>query len=248
MTAPKPDLYTLIHKAIRLAQSDFLVHLGSTDAANRVEWDATVKGWKAIKKLLDAHSVHEDTHIHPIIHRIAPDIEARLEADHEALDKQVDAIDRQIDALASETDPEVRRTAATAIYQDFAMFMARYFDHLTREETEALPALFAKVPFDELLAARNRLIGSIPPEEKLEELPWIARSLSTPERMVLMLATHSGAPPAFFAECCRISWPKPSVRWPMRRLQQPLPRKRHDSPQHWAAGPPATFPWKGPKI
>jgi len=204
MSGPAPDFYTLIHKAIRLAISEYLVHLGSTDAADAAEWAEAAHAWKRIKRLLDAHSLHEDRHVHPLIHRVAPQIAGLLDRQHADLDEDVKALDALIGAVAQDVDGDVRRKAAGQIYRRYAAFVASYFNHLMEEETKAMPALLAGVPTEELLAAHLRLVGSIPAEEKLADLQIIARSLSSPERIALMTATQAGAPPAFFAEACRI--------------------------------------------
>jgi hypothetical protein len=204
MSAAAPDFYTLIHKAIRLAMSEHLVHLGSTDAADPVEWAAAHGRWRQIKRLLDAHSRHEDEHIHPLIHRAAPAIAAMLDGQHEDLDDKLAAIDTMMTEVADEVDGNFRRLAAREIYLRFSGFMALYFQHLIEEETEAMPALVDGIAVEEMFAAHFRLLGSMPPEQKLGDLPIIARSLSSPERVDLMTATQAGAPPAFFAEACRI--------------------------------------------
>lgn len=59
MTTPTPDFYTLIHKAIRLAMSEFLVTTGAADPADAVAWREVEERWRKIKALLDAHSRHE---------------------------------------------------------------------------------------------------------------------------------------------------------------------------------------------
>jgi len=204
MTARTPDFYTLIHKAIRLAMSEFLVKLGSTDAADATEWASTAAGWRQIKRLLDAHSRHEDEHIHPLIHRVAPSIAAMLDAQHEELDGRLNAIEAVMAEIMGEQDGNLRRLCSQQVYQRFSAFMASYFQHLIEEETKAMPVLLDRVPAEELFAAHFRLLGSMPAEEKLADLPIIARSLSSPERIALMTATQAGAPPAFFAEACRI--------------------------------------------
>lgn len=204
MRSTAPDFYNLIHKAIRLAMSEFLVRLGSTDASDAGEWAAAAHGWTKIRRLLDAHSLHEDAHIHPLIHIAAPEIAELLDRQHEELDGQVRAIDQMVTTIDGETDATLRRQAARKIYQSFSAFTASYYGHLIEEETRAMPALLARFSPEELLAAHHRLIGSMPPEERLGDLPIIARSLSAPERIALMAATQAGAPPAFFAEACRI--------------------------------------------
>jgi uncharacterized protein (UPF0147 family) len=204
MSAPAPDFYTLIHKAIRLAMSEFLIVIGSTDPADAAGWKIASHRWSQIKRLLDAHSLHEDTHVHPLIRRVAPDVADRLDEQHEELDEQIRAIDAMMSSIQPSADAGASRRAGRDVYQRFSGFVASYFVHLIEEENEAMPALVAQVPTEELLAAHHQLIGSMPPEERLGDLPFVARSLSSPERIALMTATQAGAPPAFFAEACRI--------------------------------------------
>lgn len=204
MTAPVPDFYTLIHKAIRLAMSEFLVSTGSADPADRAEWHGVEEKWRRIKALLDAHSRHEDTFVHPLIHRAAPGVAERLDHQHEQLDGEVKALDSEIEALEGLADTLERRRAGQQFYRGFSGLMAHYFDHLMEEETSAMPALLASIPWDQLFAAHAALVGSVPPESRLADFPLIARSLSAPELIALMKATRSAAPPAFFDEACRI--------------------------------------------
>ena len=57
----------------------------------------------------------------------------------------------------------------------------------------------------ELNAAHRALVGSIPPQDRLADLPLIARSLSAPEMTALLAATRSSAPPAFFSPRRRLA-------------------------------------------
>ena len=204
MTVPTPDFYTSIHKAIRLAMSEFLVTTGATDPADPAAWCEVEERWRRIKSLLDAHSRHEDVFVHPLIHRAAPDVAVLLDRQHEQLDSGIRALDSAIEDLAGNSNSEVRRRAGRDFYRAFSSFTARYFDHLAEEEASAMPALIAGIPWDQLFAAHSALVGSLPPEERLADLPLIARSLSSPELIGLMAATRSAASPAFFAEARRI--------------------------------------------
>jgi hypothetical protein len=204
MTAPTPDFYTLIHKAIRLAMSEFLITTGASDPADRAAWQVVEEKWRKIKALLDAHSRHEDTFVHPLIHRAAPEVADLLDRQHEQLDADVRALDTAIGDMSGNLDLTARRRAGQEFYRAFSAFTARYFDHLMEEETSAMPALLSNIPWDQLFAAHSALVGSMSPEQRLADLPIVARSLSSPELVALMAATRSSAPPAFFAEACRI--------------------------------------------
>lgn len=204
MNAMIPDFYGPIHKAIRLALADFLVLAGASDASDEAAWAKVERGWKRIEGLLDAHSFHEDIHIHPMIHIAAPEIALVLDAQHAALDLGVRKVGEALAAMGALDDAEPRRRAGREVYLSFSAFVSDYFRHLIEEETRAMPALVAHFAPPALFSAHKALLGSIPPDKKLADLPIIARSLAPHERIGLMLAARDGAPPAFFADACRI--------------------------------------------
>lgn len=204
MNAMIPDLYGPIHKAVRLALCDFLVLAGSSDCADRKAFAAIEASWKRIEALLDAHNFHEDIHIRPMIHIAAPGIAATLDGQHAALDKGGRAVGNTIAAVGGFAEDADRRRAARDAYVAFSAFMADYFRHLIEEETRAMPALVDHFAPPALFAAHRALLGSIPPDKKLADLPIIARALAPHERIGLMLSARETASPAFFADACRI--------------------------------------------
>ncbi|MCX5497179.1 hemerythrin domain-containing protein [Kaistia dalseonensis] len=204
MSPPIPDFYGPIHKAIRLALGDFLILLGSSDAADRAHWTRVEVEWSRIEALLEAHSHHEDVHVHPMIHVAAPEVAHTLDAQHETLDSSIHALAETVSELKALDGADDRRRAARSLYLRYSTFMAAYFHHLIEEEMRAMPALVEHFPPSALLDAHRALVGSISPEDKLADLPIIARALAPHERIGLMLATRDNAPPAFFADACRI--------------------------------------------
>ena len=48
------------------------------------------------------------------------------------------------------------------------------------------------------------LVASIPPDEKLTELPLIARAWTPAERIMLMTMTRAAAPRPFFEAACKV--------------------------------------------
>jgi hypothetical protein len=204
MNAMTPDFYGPIHKAIRLAMCDFLVLAGSTDGADRAAWERIEASWRRIEELLHAHSHYEDTHIHPMIRIAAPQIAASLDAEHETLDRGLREIATAFAVMAPLDEAAARRSAARDVYLTFAAFLPDYFRHLIAEETRAMPALVDHFPPAALFATHRALLGSIPPDKKLADLPLIARSLAPQERIGLMVGALESAPCAFFADACRI--------------------------------------------
>src|SRR5689334_11377084 len=96
-----PDLYTLAHKAIRLAVGDACVRIGAAEPATLHA--ALAPGAVALGELVD-HARHEDDFIAPLLHRYLPDLGLDVRRQHEHLGASIDAVARQLDELATSAD------------------------------------------------------------------------------------------------------------------------------------------------
>jgi hypothetical protein len=142
MDAPRIDLYTLPHKALRHALSA----AGTALAAQAPRAAAT-----ALEALdaLASHGHHEEEFIHPLLARHLPEVEAELAAQHADLDRRMTESRRHLDAVAdAPDDPAV----ALRAYRSFQRLLGWNLGHLDHEETHVMPALWAVVPATELEA------------------------------------------------------------------------------------------------
>ncbi len=204
MAPPSPDLYAFIHKTLRLGLSELLIRIGNTDPCDLDAWSRVEVEGHALHDLLLSHSRHEDEFVHPLIRTAAPAVAETLDADHGRLDADVRRMGKALGDLRDVTDPAVRAARARELYLDLSGFVAAYFRHLLVEETQAMPALNRHFPAETLLNTHLNLVGAIPPEEKLRDLPLIVRALTPPERIGLLRATQATAPAAFFEQACRV--------------------------------------------
>mgnify|MGYP000553621973 CR=1 FL=1 len=198
MKAPVPDLYSLFHKALRLGLTDLMNRMAVTDAQDREGWARIEDEGLVLQGILLKHSAHEEHFLHPMILAAAPQVAAKLDADHERLDDGVRRLGAALAGLGAVTDAAERADAAQVIYRELSAFIADYFQHLLVEETEAMPALNRHFPPDVMMQTHRDLVASIPPEEKLAELPLIARAWTPAERIMLMAMTRAAAPRPFF--------------------------------------------------
>lgn len=128
------DLYSLPHKALRVAVAHAGTVLSATDPDRAADDLVVVRG--VLAELRD-HAAHEDAFIHPLLARLVPTVEADLAVQHRGLDAAIDDLDRRLDgALTPETLLDLHRA-----YQRVA---AQNLLHLDHEETVAMPALWAR--------------------------------------------------------------------------------------------------------
>lgn len=173
---PRIDLYSLPHKALRLAVAHGGTVLSATDP-DRLPDDLLVV--RSVLAELRSHAAHEDEFIHPLLARLVPGVEADLAAQHVELDAALDDLDRRLDAPVT---PE----GITDLFRAYQRMAARNLLHLDHEETVAMPALWAKAPDVSLEALMDRFRAAHPDAVDLYRR-WPA-ALSAEERQRVGLA------------------------------------------------------------
>lgn len=160
------DLYTLVHKPLRLAVSDAAALLGRTE--HGVIADVAEPVTLVIEELL-AHARHEDEYIEPVLERQVPDLALEIAAQHARLGASIDAVRRQLDTLVAE--PAVPSGGPLALYRAFQRMAALNLWHLDHEETVVMPALWLAAP-PEVLSEVMGAFRSAHPEAALLFHRW----------------------------------------------------------------------------
>ena len=187
MTAPRPDLYAHIHKALRLFMTDTLQQLSRLDVDDPLDLAA---GLDQLDALLDAAKHHvdkENTFMHPAIEARRAGASAAIEAEH---DEHLDTIATlRAEGAALRAMPSAG--AAQRLYRRFAAFVAHNFEHMAVEESRHNQALWAAYSDEELFELHGRILASIGPREMSEVLRWMIPALSPAERALVI----GGMPP-----------------------------------------------------
>lgn len=156
----RTDLYSLPHKALRVAVAHAGTVLSATDPS-RVAGDLPVV--RAVLADLRSHAAHEDELIHPLLARLVPDVEADLAAQHATLDAALDDLDRRLDVLA---DGAARGLVPpddlVDLHRAHQRLSAQNLLHLDHEETVAMPALWARASDVSLDALMDRFRAAHP--------------------------------------------------------------------------------------
>jgi hypothetical protein len=192
------DLYRDIHKGIRAELFTVTATAGSLDPADRPAWIDLGRRINVVLDLLVDHAEHEDTHIHPVLADVLPELAVRMGEEHEAIEARFDALRDLTVLVASVPVPEVR-LVADRLYLQFAELTGVYLLHQDAEEWVVMPALQQAIGVPATVAINEAIVGSIPPEKMAASLAVMLPAMNVDDRVELLGGMQAGAPPEVFA-------------------------------------------------
>lgn len=196
-TAPRWDMYVIIHKALRAYMSDTLVALGRMDVDDDLEFAQTCQRVLELMDFCRGHLQHENEFVHPAMERRAPATSGRIAGEH----VQHEADIAQIAAGAAHLlrMPRPRRQAgAVGLYRQLSYFVAHNYEHMLVEECEHNAVLWANYSDEELMAVEHALIASLAPQEMMLTLRWMLPTMAPAERVGMLAGMRQDAPPLVF--------------------------------------------------
>lgn len=194
----RADLYSGIHKAMRMLNCDALAALGRMDTSDAEEVAATLARLRHVIELSRQHLHKEDQHVHPAMESRRRGSTARMRKDHS---EHKEAFQR-LEALALRVERShgpARDDAALELYRGFALYMADDFVHMHAEETENNAVLWEHFDDAELLGIHQAILASIAPPLLAEYLRWLAPAMTPAERAGLLGGMRASLPPEAFA-------------------------------------------------
>jgi hypothetical protein len=196
--APRVDIYSGIHKALRQFMSDTLRRVGRLDIDDPADREATLSQVEALLEQLRNHLTHENEFVHAAI-----EARQRGGARHTADDHllHLDAIanlEDEVQALRQAGEVQ-RGTQVQRLYRQLALFVAENLEHMQVEETQNNELLWALYSDAELEALHDAILASVPPQEMALTVRWMAASWSTQELVELCSSVRPKLPPPAFA-------------------------------------------------
>lgn len=191
--APRHDLYTGIHKALRALMADTLLALGRLDTDDEAELAEVASRLLQLCGVCEAHLTHENAFVHPALEAKAPGTSGAVALDHEEHLRHTAALAAQV-ALLQCAAPARRPGVALRLYRELALFIADNFQHMAVEESAHNAALWAHYSDAELVALHDALVASIPPQEMRTVLRWLVPSLNPAERHRLLADLRTRMP------------------------------------------------------
>lgn len=197
--APRMDMYTGIHKAMRALMADTLLAVGRMDTADDPEFAQVTQRVLELLDFCRSHLEHENEFVHTAMEARAPGSAARIAAEHVEHEHHIAELARAVAALCAQPREE-RAAGALALYRQLALFIAGNFEHMAVEESDHNRQLWAHFDDAELAALQDALVGSIPPAELMFGLRWMVPFMNPRERAGLLQGMRANAPaPAFQA-------------------------------------------------
>lgn len=195
--AERHDLYTGIHKGLRLFMGEMLTELGRLDTDDEA---AVAEAHAALQVLIGFcrdHLVHEDQVIHPALEALQPGSARRAADAHAEHAASLRLLGHLGDELRSSTGPARGRDAAR-LYRQFAAFVGESLLHMYEEETEHNEVLWAGLSDAQIAALHGRIHARLTPADMRLALTWMVPAMRPAERIALLAPLRSRLPAAAF--------------------------------------------------
>ncbi len=190
VTLDRDDLFTSIHKALRLALFDLTVQAGRTDWTNPTDVAALGARWRPLLVLLHAHTSHEDQHILRILDVHDPNITEPIAEQHRDLEDLLDHVAERFEAVLADPAPDT----GLALYRDLARFVAGYLPHLHEEETRIMARIWETCTDEELATTRAALTAAMSPDVTATTIEYMLPAVDLPTRRALVARVTATAP------------------------------------------------------
>ena len=180
-TTGRDDLFTIIHKGLRLGLFDITVQAGRTDWADPAQVTELGEHWHGLLTLLRAHGDHEDQHILRLLDPYDPFAAEPTAEQHRDLDDLLDDLAERFEGVLAAPGP----VPGLGLYRDLARFVAAYLTHMHDEETRVMGRIWACCTDEEIAGARQRFMAGMSPQVQALSLEYTLPALDGPTRTAL---------------------------------------------------------------
>jgi len=186
------DLYTTPHKALRVLLFDAVTAVGRTDFGNEEDLAGTLVEVRRALRFTGLHTAQEDREIHPLLHSLAPELAADLEAAHDRLDGLACRVEESLRRMEGARTAE-RVSLGRSLQLSLGPLVADHLEHMALEEARASRILWAHCADAELRAVQERMLAPVPSAELAEWLELVLRAGTPHERAALSAAAAAPA-------------------------------------------------------
>lgn len=220
MNQARINMYSGIHKALRLFMSDTESRLSRTDAADSEDLQGALAQVRELLGTMRKHLEHERNFVHPAMHARRPGSAQVTEGDHDHHDWAIDKLLALCEHCASAIG-SARQQHLDHLHLQLSVFIGENLVHMNLEETENNAVLWACYTDEELHAIHEQIVAAIPPQEMQATLRWMLPALNPGERAGMLLGMRAGMPPPVFAGVLELTRSLLSAR-DMQKLEAAL--------------------------
>ena len=186
----RDDLFTHIHKGLRLGLFDVTVRAGRTNWADPVQATELGQRWRGLLTLLRAHGDHEEQHILRLLDSHDPAATELTSEQHRDLDGLLDDLAERFEKVLAAPDAAV----GLGLYRDLARFVAAYLPHMHDEETRVMSRIWECCTDEEIAGARQRFMASMNARVQALSIEYMLPALDGPTRNALVAGLAAAAP------------------------------------------------------
>jgi hypothetical protein len=190
--------FSLIHKALRAMMYDTALTLQQTYFADVKEAEAALAKVETVVQEFEQHAHHEDTFVLPAIKPHEPELVEKFEKEHVADIEIGNRLQTLLNIYRSVETSEERINCGSCINKSFRDFVVFNIEHMSKEEIEINKVLWANYTDKQLIELNERIVASIPPEEKINTSKWMLRSINKAEAIGWLQAVKESAPSFVF--------------------------------------------------
>ncbi len=196
-TAPRYNIYRVIHKALRGLMADTLLKLGRVDVAEECERNEAIRQTRTLLDVLASHVSHENQFLHPALERALEGSSRRTANDHIDHEGHILVLREQVDRFAN-AEAAQRAALAQQLYLDISNFVAENLEHMIVEETLNQAVLTRAYSDAELLGIEHRIVASLTPQESFFSMRWMLTHINAQERAFILGGMKQHAPREVF--------------------------------------------------
>jgi hypothetical protein len=187
----RDDLFTHIHKALRLGLFEVTMRAGATDWTDVGDVARLERRWRPLQGLLESHTRHEDRHILRVLDRHDRSVTAPIDEEHRTLDATLAGIALAFDRAVREHEAN----AGLDFYRALACFVGAYLPHLHEEETVVMPRIWELCTDEEIAATRAAFMAELTPDETALSMELMLPAVDPRSRAELVATIAATAPP-----------------------------------------------------
>ncbi len=158
---PRVDLYSTVHRGLRLALSELMLRLGNADPEDARVRTELLDDLESVLYLMERHLEHEERHIHPLLVGPLAQHGQALTQEHEDHLEDIS----QVRQVAQAWDTDQSEAALDELYLRFSLLVGHNLAHMAHEEMIVNPALQGFYSDAELGVVHEHILAAIGSDE-----------------------------------------------------------------------------------
>lgn len=179
----RAEIFINVHKGLRRGLWGLAQRIGELDWDRPEQVQAAGRELEDITRFLREHAANEDQIQFPFLEGRAPGTTQQEQDEHRELETRLDLLEKHWYQLLRE---EHRDEAGYRFYLEYNQFVARYLDHMDREERHLTEAFYRYCSDPEIDAAFKQIVARTSPQAMDMVLSYTLPAMSPSERLGFM--------------------------------------------------------------